>query len=172
MDHQRFAPVWLSTDEQLEALSVAYAGASMPMQLLGRFNVPPGTAYLRGLLIPWARIPLVFTAAGELVVGPDVLEFSPRAFTLFGWRVRGGSRDIQFRLARADVLAVAPADIRSPVHRYFDIPFTRVRTVKEGVMSNLLLCIGGRLSMGRVRARSMELRAALERFTAGDGAAP
>ena len=166
MDHQRFAPVWLSTDEQLGALFTAYAGASIAMKLLGRFHFPPGTAHLRGLFMPWARAPLAFAAVGDLDVGPDLLEFSPRPYAVPGWRVRDLRGDIQFRLARADVLSVEPADMRSPVVRYFDIPFTRVRTARQGVVSNLLLCAGGRLSMGRVRARSMDLRAALKRFAA------
>ncbi|MCI0587315.1 MAG: hypothetical protein L0323_10790 [Planctomycetes bacterium] len=165
MDHKRFVPVWLSTDEQLAALSAAYGSASIAGKLLGRFQFPPGTAHLRGRVIPWMRAPLAFTATGELDLTAEVLAFSPRAYRAFGCHVRDVRGDVQFTLSRADVTAVEPADMRSPFIRFFDLPFTRVRTTRQGLLGNLLFCVGG-LWMGRIRAGSSELRTALERFAA------
>ena len=162
--HKRFSPVWVSTDEQVAALSASYTEASTAMKLLGRLHVPPGTAHLRGLILPWSRMPLVFIAVGDLIFHSNVLELSPRGYSLPGWRVRNVRSDIQFRLSSEEVVLVEPGDFRSPVHRFFDFPFTRLRTTHQGILSNLLLCVGGRLSMGRVRVSSMELRATLERF--------
>jgi len=176
MDHQRFAPVWLSADEQLAVLSAAYGRASMARKLLGRFRFPPGTPHLSGGIIPWARIPLAFTATGELDLTADALTFSPRAYRMFGWHIRDLRGDVQFTLSSADVTAVEPADMPSLFISYFDLPFTRVRTTRQGLLGNLLFCVGSPW-MGRIWAQSVELRIALDRFAgarrpAGPGARP
>jgi|SRR5579862_950422 len=60
-----------------------------------------------------------------------------------------------------DVSAIEPADFRSPVIRTFDLPFTRVRTSKPSPIDDFLLCVGGQISMPRIRDQSRDLRANL-----------
>jgi hypothetical protein len=58
----------------------------------------------------------------------------------------------------SELAAVEPADVGSPVAHFFDIPFTRIRTAHAPPLDNFHLCVGGRLSMPRIRKQSLELR--------------
>jgi hypothetical protein len=168
----RFNPVWFTTDEQLATLADVFRGASLATKLLGTFRLPPGTAHLHGLLAPWMNIPLVFTATGELDIGRDALSFWALRHRAPGWHVRGVRDDLRFDLSRTEILGIEPADWRSPMAAAFDIPFTRVRTSREGVLRDFRLCVGGRLSMARVREGSGKLRRALQDFAASAGVGP
>jgi hypothetical protein len=69
-------------------------------------------------------------------------------------------------------MAVERVHFRSPVAGLFDIPFTRVRTTHVGPTRDLLLCVGGRINMPRIRARSLELCRTLEAMAGGWGVPP
>ena len=45
--------------------------------------------------------------------------------------------------------------VPSPVGRFFNIPFTRIRTVREAPFDNFLLCVGGRVSMPSIRGAKL-----------------
>lgn len=159
-----FSPVWLSTEEQLHRLADAYTQASLVRKSLGRFRFPSGTAHLRGLLMPWARIPIVFVAQGSLTIADTALRFRATPPSVFGWQVQEVDATLTFELTPRDVEMVEPFTFPSPVARLFDLPFTRVRTTKPGLAHDFLVCVGGRVLIPRIRARSLELRAAVAAF--------
>jgi hypothetical protein len=150
--------VWLTTDAQTSALIESYRNASLATKLLGTFDFPKGTAHIRGWLTPWMRIPLVFLAQGELTVGDRRIEFKPRHHSLFGWRMKDVRDDLAFDYTATELVAVESADFSSPVMRFFDLPFTRIRTRHAPPLDNFLVCAGGRLMVPRIRAQSLELR--------------
>jgi hypothetical protein len=61
----QFELVWISSDAQLAALTRAYAGASPATKLLGTYALEPGVAQMRGILMPWMRMPLLFVAKAD-----------------------------------------------------------------------------------------------------------
>ena len=158
----RIEPVWLSTDEQIAAVTRIYTEASLAAKLLGTFDIPPGVAHLQGVFMPWMRTPIAFVAEGKLKTDGERIAFVPKPFRAFGWRVEGLRSDAGFDIPVSAVTAIEPVDLHSPVGRFFDIPFTRIRTTLPAPLDNLLLCVGGRISPARVRERSMELRRELE----------
>ena len=153
-----YAPVWFSTDRQMEALISAYKAASLGAKMAGRFAVPNDAASLRGVLAPWMRVPLVLMAQGELSINESEVSFRSKPHRAFGWSVRSPHKNLSFRLAREEILAIEPSDFTSPVMPIFDLPFTRVQTTAEAPLNNFLLCVGGRIAIPRIRARSQELR--------------
>lgn len=158
----QFDWVWLSTDAQVSALVDSYRSASLGTKLLGRYNFRNDAAHIRGFLIPCARIPLIFVAEGALTLTEHRVAFAGRRRRVFGWRVVGVRSDLSFEFAANEIIAAEVADVPSPVARFFNIPFTRIRTVREAPFDNFLLCVGGRVSMPRIRAQSLELRHALQ----------
>ena len=163
----RFEPVWLSTDEQIAAVMRIYTEAPLAAKLLGTFDIPPGVARLHGVLMPWMRTPIAFVAEGKLKTDGQRIAFVPRPFRAFGWRVEGLRPDAAFDIPVSAITAIEPVDLRSPVGRFFDIPFTRIRTTLPPPLDNILLCVGGRISPAGVRARSLELRRELETLARG-----
>ncbi len=159
-----FSPVWLSTEEQLHRLADSYAHASVGQKLLGRFRFPAGTAHLRGVIMPWARAAIVYLAQGRLTIDNSALCFQAAAPRVFGWLVRDVDTTLRFEFTPRDIQTVEPFAFASPVARLFDLPLTRVRTAKPGLAHDFLVCVGGRVLIPRIRARSLELRAALELF--------
>lgn len=153
-----YKPIWFTTDRQLNALTSGYANASLITKLTGRFDVPEGIVHLRGVLMPWMRMPLVLSTQGELSISQQALSFKPKPFRAFGWSVRGELKELAFSINAEDVLSVEPADFSSPVIRLFDLPFTRIRTKLPAPLDNFLLCVGGRIAMPIIKARSNELR--------------
>src|SRR5262245_49097845 len=114
---RRFDWVWLSTDVQVAALIAGYSNASWATKLLGRYDIPSGVAHIRGILLPWARIPLVFKAEGQLTISDSGLAFSARRRLMFGWRQLDLQSDLSFECAKSDLVSVEPADFSSPVTR-------------------------------------------------------
>jgi len=159
-----FSPVWLSTEEQLRRLADAYTQASLLRKSLGRFRLPSGTAHLRGVLMPWARVATVYVAEGHLTIAKPTLRFRAAPPQVFGWQVEGVDNTLTLELTPRDIRSVEPFTFPSPVARLFDLPLTRVRTTKPGVANDFLICVGGRVLIPYIRARSLELRAALESF--------
>ncbi|HKW12723.1 MAG TPA: hypothetical protein VJO33_20210 [Gemmatimonadaceae bacterium] len=159
-----FSPVWLSTEEQLRRLADAYTHASLLRKFSGRYPLPSGTAHLRGLLMPWMQIPIVYVAHGRIMFA-NTLRFRATPPRVFGWQVRDVDHTLTFELTPSEIQTVEPFTFPSPVARLFDLPFTRVRTTKPGLAHDFLICVGGRVLIPRIRARSLELRAALESFS-------
>src|SRR5262249_34046141 len=125
-----FSPVWFSTDRQLATLVRVFESATLTAKLLGRFDIPADCASIQNILRPWSRAPLAPQAQGAVTLNERSLAFRPTSFRIFGWRVHSPMKDISFDLTPSDVVAIEPADFRSPVLRAFDLPFTRVRTSK------------------------------------------
>ena len=145
----------------MEVLVSAYRSASLVTKLTGRYDVTDDVASLRGILMPWMRMPLVLVAQGELSITESGMSFRPVPYRLFGWIARSPHKNLSFALSRRDVLSVEAVDFSSPVMRFFDLPFTRIRTVAPTPLNNFLLCVGGRIVMPRIRARSQKLRQSL-----------
>jgi hypothetical protein len=158
---ERFDWVWLSTDVQVATLLESYRRASLGARLLGRFNFPDDAAHIRGLIMPWARIPLIFVAEGALTVDGRVA-FVGRRRQVFGWQTVGVRSDLSFEYSASEIVSVDAADMASPVAKFFDVPFTRMRTAHAAPLDNFLLCVGGRLSMPTIRAQSLALRHRLQ----------
>jgi hypothetical protein len=156
-----FSPVWFSTDQQLATLVQVFESATLTAKLLGRFDIPADRASIQNVLMPWARAPRAPQAQGAVTLNERFLAFRPTSFRVFGWRVRSPMKGISFDLSPSDVVAIEPADFRSPFMRAFDLPFTRVRTSKPRPMDNFLLCVGGQIAIPRIRSRSRALRASL-----------
>ena len=167
---EEFSPVWISTTEQLRSLDATFRRASLPAKLLGTFALPEGAPHLRGIVTPWMRVPLVMLAQGRLSVGGGRLTFLATPFRAPGWRVGGVQRDLRWEIDRGELTAVEPADFSSPVAKLFDLPFTRVRTARPGLLADFLVCVGGRFSMPRIRERSLRLRRALQGAVPGAAA--
>jgi len=148
----QFDWVWLSTDAQVSTLVESYRRASLGNKLLGRYDFQNDCAYIRGFFTPWARIPLIFVAEGALTIAERRISFAGRRRRVFGWRMVGVRSDLSFEYSASEIAAVEVADIPSPVARFFNIPFTRVRTVRAAPFDNFLLCVGGRVSMPTIRA--------------------
>jgi hypothetical protein len=159
-----FSPVWLSTEEQLRRLAEAYTQASLLRKFSGRYSLPSGTAHLRGLLTPWMQIPIVYVAHGRITIANTAVRFRGTPPSVFGWQVRDVDSTLTFELTPSDIRTVEPFTFPSPVARLFDLPFTRVRTTKAGLAHDFLICVGGRVLIPRIRARSLDLRAELESF--------
>ena len=156
-----YSPVWFTNDKQIEALFCSYESASLLSKIAGRFAFSSDVAHLRGLLAPWMRVPLVLLAQGSLVIGPTELTFHTEPYKAFGWIVRSSYKDLSFAVQRSEVLSVLPADTKSPVMRVFDLPFTRIRTSRQAPLDNFLVCVGGRIAISRIRAKSRALRESL-----------
>lgn len=103
-------------------------------------------------------MPLVLSAQGEINITQDSISFTPKPFKAFGWSVRGEHKNLSFSIKVEDVVSVEPEDFSSPVIRLFDLPFTRVRTTLPTPLDNFLVCVGGRLAMPLIKARSKEMR--------------
>jgi hypothetical protein len=110
------------------------------------------------------RIPIVYVAQGRLTITNSALRFRAAPPQMFGWQVLEVDSTLTFELTPRDIESVEPFTFPSPVARLFDLPFTRVRTTKPGLAPDFLMCVGGRVRIPRIRARSLELRAGLESF--------
>ena len=71
------------------------------------------------------RFPLVCVAEGKLDVNQSSIGFVPHPLRAPGWTVVGQRLDLGFHIPASDVLNVEATDVKSPVGRFFDIPFTR-----------------------------------------------
>jgi hypothetical protein len=160
----RFDYVWLSTDAQISSLTEAYRRASLAIKLLGTYDLGNDVTHIRGILTPWMRIATVFVAEGALVIDGASVSFAPKARLRFGWLTRRLRSDLSFRFSAPELAGVEAANIPSPFARFFDIPFTRIRTVHPAPLDNFLLCVGGRISMPRIREQSLQLREMLQKM--------
>jgi len=157
-----YPTVWLSSDRQLAALTDAYGSASLLQKLSGRFAFPDGTSYISNRIMWWMRCPLAFEAHGELRLDRGALSFRSRPPAIYGHRFFLSLPELGFELRADRVLAVEPADFASPVARLFNLPFTRLRTREPAPLDDFLLAVGGKWSIRRIRAESLQLRQQLQ----------
>jgi hypothetical protein len=153
-----YSPVWITNDRQLDGLVFAYKSSSLLSKLAGRLEVSDDLTTLRGLLMPWMRMPTVMIAQGELSLGVGDMAFRPGTYKSFGWRIRGPYERLSFDLRREDVVSIEVTDFKSPVMRAFDFTFARIRTTRSSPIDNFLVCVGGRLSMSRIRKNTQEMQ--------------
>jgi hypothetical protein len=101
-------------------------------------------------------------SSGHLVIKDQLLEFEARPWDPPHCEVYHLRTDLRFELTDRDITGVEPFEAVSPVMRYYNLPFTRIRTTKGGELSDLLLCVGGTgLSMSQVRDDNAELSSKL-----------
>ena len=153
-----FEPVWVSSLEHLRTFENAIRESSYLRRLLATYLLPDGFPYLRGCLgLPWC-CPVVMFSSGQLRIDEDLMEFEATAWHLPFHRLHHQRTDWRFTLIAQDIVAIEPFDFVSPFMRYYSIPFTRIRTNKNGDLADLLLCVGGLGPfMGKIRERSAEL---------------
>jgi hypothetical protein len=158
MTNTTYTPIWISTDQQIAALTMAHQTASITSKLIGKYQLPGDAAFLQGIVAPWMRLPVVMIAQGTLNISDTSISYEPKKYRAFGWSFKSSYENIPFKLSLEDVFSIEPADVKSPVLSMFDIPFTRIKTREKSPLNNVLLCVGGRISMPRIRSRSHELR--------------
>jgi hypothetical protein len=73
--------------------------------------------------------------------------------------------DFSFRIQSDEIISIEPADLQSPVVSFFDLPFTRIRAKCPAPLDSFLICVGGRIAMPSIKARSRELREQLMRWS-------
>jgi len=166
VENSTYTPTWVSTDEQLDGLVAAYKSSSLIRKVIGRREIPGNIAYLRSVLMPWMRMPVVFIAQGVLQLQQESLLFRPSSFKAFGWRVNSPFQQLSFDIDRRDVMSIEPVEFKSPVMRMYDFRFSRIRTSKPGLLGNFLLCAGGKFSMARARSKTEEMAADLASWLA------
>jgi hypothetical protein len=139
-----FEPVWICTDEHIRKFHAIYRQADFIEKMFGAYNFPPGYPYMHmgwGLL-PFYKFPLVFVASGIGWIQNDSFYFQSRPFNVFGYITRN-LLDLKFGLGAGDQVQVTRAKVESPVLQYYSIPFTRLQTKREGLLSDFLVCAGG-----------------------------
>lgn len=161
-----FEPVWISTDEHMKKLYAIYKQASTLDKILGIYNLPPNfpqAQMVQGLLPFFNRkVPIVAIASGLGEIGDTEFSFQSKPFHIFG-SITKNLMDLEFKLSKDELIEVTHAKADSPIIQYYSTPFTRVRTTREGLLSNFLVCVGGRgPSMKEVNAKSSELFRGLE----------
>jgi hypothetical protein len=158
VNDKSYSPVWFTNDRQLDGLVFAYKSSSLLSKIIGRVEMSDDLTSLRGLLMPWMRMPAVMMAQGELCLVDSEISFRPGTYKAFGWRIRGPYEHLSFDLRREDVVSIEVTDFKSPVWRAFDFPFARIRTTRPSPIDNFLVCVGGRLSMPHIRKNTQELQ--------------
>ena len=66
VNDKSYSPVWFTNDRQLDGLVFAYKSSSLLSKIIGRLEMWDDLTSLRGLLMPWMRMPTVMMAQGEL----------------------------------------------------------------------------------------------------------
>jgi len=158
VNEKSFSPVWFTNDRQLDGLVSAYQSSSLLSKMIGRLEMSDDLTSLRGLLMPWMRMPTVMMAQGELRLLDSGISFRPGTYRAFGWRICGPNEHLSFDLGREDVASIEVTDFKSPVMRAFDFPFARIRTTRPSPIDNFLVCVGGRISMPQIRKNTQELQ--------------
>ena len=169
-----FAPVWLSSPQHLESVAKVFLDASWATKLFGHHRLPDD---LPQLSIGWCpplrrKVPAILIASGEIRLDDDVaLTFRslplerPLAFRLSNTRLHGLHQNAAFSLSKDDVISVETFRLstESRLMNYFSLSWIRLRTVRDGALSNILLAAGGLgPSVGALRRRTAELREAVE----------
>lgn len=129
----------------------------------GAYRLPHNFPHIqmRRWLLPGRKIPVVAIASGSGRIENDKFSFRSTPFTILGSTTHN-LLDLQFDISRSELVAVTHASAESPVLRYYNMPFTRIRTRRSGLLSDFLVCVGGLgPSMQQINARSSQLFQAL-----------
>ena len=104
------------------------------------------------------KFPIVFISSGIGRIDNDKFFFQSKPFYTPGFKMKN-LMDLAFELSGYDFIRVTRAESFSPAIRYFDIPFTRIETKRNGLLENFLVCIGGLgPSMKKINSQSNELQ--------------
>ena len=155
----KFEPVWISTDEHLEKFYSITRQAPLLEKLGCAFKLPPNYPYLQmhRWLLPSKKIPVVAIASGLGRIDNSKFSFQSKPFNIFGSTTKN-LLDLEFDISASELVGVSYASAESPVLRYYNIPFTRVQTLRSGLFGNFLVCVGGTgPSMKRINAQSSKL---------------
>ena len=157
-----FEPVWVSSAEHLQTFERAYRECSYVRLFAGAWKLPEGFPYVRGWMgIPW-RVPIVMFSSGQVRIEDRLLEFEAKPWRLPLNRLHHLRTDLRFTLTDEDITEVKAFEFASPIMRYYNLPFTRIRTTKGGELADFLLCVGGvGPLMGKVRAMNAEMSSRL-----------
>jgi hypothetical protein len=166
-----FEPVWISSDEHLAKLDAIYRQASIFDKLFGNYKLPPNYPYIvvhRGLFSR-SKLPSVTITSGIVKIDQRLFSFQSKPFSILGTPAKN-LLDLDFDLEATELVQVTRADAKSPAIKYYNMPFTRVQTKREGLLSNFLVCVGGTgPSMKEINLKSDELFLDLEKLLQGQG---
>ena len=84
--------------------------------------------------IPWC-IPIVMFSTGRLRIEDRLLEFEARPWRLPFNRLHHLRTDLRLTLTDGDITEVEAFQFASPIMRYYNLPFTRIRTTKGGELA-------------------------------------
>ncbi len=153
-----FEPVWVSSISHLESFAAVFANTGVFRRLFGLYVVPDHFHYIQAAGLLRIRVPIVMFASGRALVEVNTLEFVAAPSRRIGVQYHNLQTELTFRLTDRDVTAIESFEWKSPLLRYYDLRFVRIRTKQTGVSSDLLLCVGGSGPfMGRIHARTAEL---------------
>jgi|SRR5215468_6396176 len=166
-----FSPIWVSTIEHQEAFSRLVHEASLAKKILGSYNLPtdfPQVHMLWGIF-PVFRVPLVMIASGRLTVLGKMLQFEALAWgkldAIGGNVYKNLQSDLKFELSGRELSQIERYENPRPFMAYYNLSWTRVRSTRMGLLSDILLAVGGRgPTMGRIRKRNADLFSALNRL--------
>jgi hypothetical protein len=147
----QFHPVWISSLEHLERFVRIYRTARWWEPFVG-YRLPEGTPHLQLL---YARVPIVYFANGVLEVADGHASFYTVPRTVLGATIRNVRHPWRFILDGSDLRRVEDFRMKSPMFRYFKLPFVHVTTTQPPPLDDLLLCVGGTgFAMSRIRSQT------------------
>ncbi len=162
-----FQPVWVSTDEHLNNFYSIYKNTSLLEKLFGAYRFPPNFPYIHmfwGILL-FNKVPVVLVASGIAEVDNASFSLKPKPFNTFG-SITKNLLNLEFVISANEITRVSTAKAKSPILQYYNIPFIRVQTNRDGLLNNFLVCVGGSgPSMKKVNSQSAELLQVLEKLT-------
>lgn len=158
-----FEPVWISTDEHLKTFYAIYYHTPFLEKLFRGYRIPFGSPHMemdQGRF-KGKKVPVVLISSGIGKIDNANFYFQSKPFHTPGFTIKN-LMDLEFELSATDFIRVTRAESFSPVVRYFDIPFTRIETKRNGLLENFLVCVGGLgPSMKNINSQSNELRQCL-----------
>ncbi len=165
-----FEPVWISSTEHLATFETIYRQTSWLRRLRGAYNLPADFPCVRlpsGSSGRQPVLPIVMFAQGQVRVENGAIHFeamdwpTPSRAKITRCNLR---TEWTFAIQAGEVVSVEPFPYKSPILRYYDMPFTRIRTQhSEVVLHDFLVCVGGTgPSMSHIQEQSVELATALQ----------
>lgn len=170
----QFEPVWISSLTHLTQFDETIASTPFWRRELGYYDFPPEFPRIdmgRKILGKTVMVPLVMFSQGELTIEDDSVNY--RALncpTLTVGRVTATRHylrtDWEWELNASDIIMVESAPWSSPILRYYDMPFTRIRTNHcDALLRDFMVCVGGTgMKMDKIREQSARLLSELQRL--------
>lgn len=142
-----FKPAWISTVEHLNQFQDIASNTFADLVRTSRFHVPDDFPQSRRAMffgIAHAPpTPLVMISNGVLELHNDALRFQAYPLHLIGSRVRNLKDDLAFSISANEIQSLERYLFVSPVYKQLNISFTRVHSIKEGLLRDFLVCAGG-----------------------------